>query len=326
MKATEIQSLKEEILKGKLISMDEALKLLKTDALSSLLDAANEIRQHFCGDAFDLCSITNARSGKCGENCKWCSQSVHNDAKVEKYELVDRKEVMQQAQKHDSDGVHRYSLVTSGRTISDGNLDQLLDMYREMKKNTTLKLCASMGLLTRSQLRKLKDAGVGHYHCNLETARSNFDSLCTTHSYDEKVETIKTALEEGIQVCSGGIIGMGESFEQRLEMAFELRELGIQSVPINILNPIDGTPLEGTASLSDEEILKTFAIYRFILPASKIRFAGGRLQIRHLQEQLLKGGVNASLVGDLLTTIGSDVKQDLDDFKKAGFDVRQAID
>ena len=326
MKITEILNLKEEILKGKLISLADANGLAETDDLAILLEAANEIRQHFCGDVFDLCSITNARSGKCGENCKWCSQSVHNQASVEKYELVDRKEVMQQAQKHASDGVHRYSLVTSGRSISDGNLEQLLDMYKQMKKDVPLKLCASMGLLTREQLRKLKEAGVEHYHCNLETARSNFENLCTTHTYEEKVVTIKMAMEEGLRVCSGGIIGMGESLEQRIEMALDLRDLGVQSIPINILNPIDGTPLEGTVALTDDEILRTFAILRFIHPSAKIRFAGGRLQIRHLQDQLLSGGVNAALVGDLLTTIGSDVEQDKSDFEKAGFNVNHKAD
>lgn len=325
MKATEIQNLKEEILKGKQLSLAEANKLVETDEIDILLGAANEIRQFFCGDAFDLCSITNARSGKCGENCKWCSQSVHNQAIVEKYELVDRKEVMQQAEKHAVDGVHRYSLVTSGRTISDGNLEQLLDMYKQMKHDVPIKLCASMGLLTREQLRKLKEAGVEHYHCNLETARSNFESLCTTHTYDEKVETIKIAMEEGLQVCSGGIIGMGETLTQRIEMAIELRDLGVLSIPINILNPIDGTPLEGTAALTDNDILKTFAMFRFIHPSAKIRFAGGRLQIRHLQDQLLNGGVNAALVGDLLTTIGSDVEQDKSDFEKAGFNVAHSV-
>lgn len=326
MKAAEIEKLKEEILEGKLISLDEANTLAKTEALSVLLSAANEIRQHFCGNAFDLCSITNARSGKCGENCKWCSQSVHYPAEVEKYELVDRQEVMSQAKKHAADGVHQYSLVTSGKTISDGNLDQLLDMYREMKQKTALKLCASMGLLNRQQLRKLKEAGVEHYHCNLETARSNFQNLCTTHTYEEKVDTIKIAMEEGLRVCSGGIIGMGESLGQRIEMAIDLRELGVQSIPINILNPIIGTPLEYSKPLSDDEILKTFAIFRFIQPAAKIRFAGGRLQIRHLQDKLLHGGVNAALVGDLLTTIGSDTQQDMDDFEAAGFSVNHAAD
>lgn len=316
-----ITNLTEAIKIGHSISQEEAVQLAKTSHTQALLSASNELRIWFCGTDIDLCSITNARSGKCGENCKWCSQSVHNKAQVDKYELVDKETVHCQARKHAQEGVHRYSLVTSGRAVTDSNLQELLTMYRELNQTYRLKLCASMGLLTRQQLQQLKDAGVSHYHCNMETARSNFHNLCTTHTYDEKITTIKMAMEVGLDVCSGGIIGMGESMEQRLELAFDLRALGIQSVPINLLNPIAGTPLEGTPPLSDDEILKTFALFRFILPSAKIRFAGGRLQMKHLQQQLLKGGVNAALVGDLLTTVGNGVQDDLAEFKNAGFTI-----
>ncbi|TKG96697.1 biotin synthase BioB [Puteibacter caeruleilacunae] len=314
-----IEMLKEKVLAGGAISQEEAIALTQTKDKQTLYNAANEIREKMAGNKMDLCSITNAKSGKCSEDCKWCSQSAFFKTKIEEYEMVDEKEAVEAAVSNAKQGVHRYSLVTSGRAISNSNLDRLVNIYGKIREKASIGLCASMGLLDKARLQKLKDAGVEHYHCNLETSRSHFPNMCSTHSFDQKVLTIKWAQEIGMKVCSGGILGLGETMEQRIEMAFELNEIGVKSIPLNILNPIEGTAMEGTAALTDDEILTSFAIFRFINPDASIRFAGGRLQIKHIQEQALKAGINAALVGDLLTTIGSNIEEDKKDFQAAGF-------
>lgn len=326
MREETVSELKLRVIQGYRITRDDAVWLALTAEIEELLLAANELRCYFCGDEMELCSIINARSGSCSENCHWCSQSAHNKAEVACYELVDEHTLFALANDNAKSGVHRFSLVTSGRGISDTNLSLLLRNYRELRRSVPISLCASMGLLTRKQLRALKEAGVERYHCNLETAESFFPNLCTTHTYADKVKTIRMAMEEGLEVCSGGIIGMGESMEQRIELAVALRELGIRSVPINVLIPIPGTPLENAEALTDDELLRSFALFRWINPTAQIRFAGGRILIRHLQAKLLSGGVNASIVGDLLTTVGTGIREDINDFTCAGFTIPKRDD
>lgn len=317
----DVESYKIKVLNGQSLTYDEAVAISRSTNKEQLYKAAGEIRDHFSGKQFDMCSIVNAKSGKCSEDCKWCAQSTFYSTNIQTYEMVDEKEAVEQACSNARQGVHKYSLVTSGKSLSDANINQLVSVYKQIKQKANIALCASMGLLDKNRLMKLKTAGVEHYHCNLETSRSFFSTLCTTHSYDQKVQTIRWAQEIGLEVCSGGIIGMGETMNDRIELALELNALGIESIPVNILNPVDGTPLEGMKPLSDEDILTTFALFRFINPKAKIRFAGGRMQIKHLQEKALKVGVNAALVGDLLTTIGSNVEEDKQAFAKAGFEV-----
>lgn len=322
MNKTQIEELKNRILSGGNITEEEAKELSLTSDKEALYSAANDIREALVGEHFDMCSITNAKSGKCSEDCKWCSQSAHHSTDVEEYDIIDKNFAVNQAIINAGKGVNRYSLVTSGRAISNAKLDELCLMYEEIDKKADIHMCASMGLLKKDQLAKLKATGVKHYHCNLETAPSFFNNLCSTHTAEEKMQTIKWAQEVGLEVCSGGIIGMGETMEHRIEMAFALRELKVDSIPINILNPIEGTPMEGTERLSDEEILATFAMFRFINPKAQIRFAGGRDQIKHIEEKALKSGVSAALVGDLLTTLGSNIEQDRETFTKAGFKLK----
>lgn len=314
--------IKEKVLNGELINKSEALELLHSDDKQALYKAADEIREKFIGRKLDMCSIANAKSGKCEEDCKWCSQSRHYQTTVEEYDIINKNLAIDMAKMNRAQGVDRYSLVTSGRAASDHELDQLLDIYGDIQKETDIHLCASMGLMTKPQLKRLKDAGVGHYHCNLETAPSFFDQVCTTHSIDEKIETIKWAKESGLGICSGGIIGMGESMEQRIEMALTLQELDVQSIPINVLNAIDGTPMAGARVPEEEEILTTIALFRFINPKAHIRFAGGRDQLsKEAQKKALHAGVSAALVGDYLTTLGTKVKEDKEMFLAEGFEL-----
>ncbi len=322
MKTEDILNIKDKIISGGKISREEAIALSQTPNKQALYSAANDIRIHFVGYQFDLCSIQNAKSGACSENCKWCSQSAHNQADVEVYNIVDTQTAVDMAKQNEAYGVDKYSLVTSGRTISNQNLKSIIGIYQAIRKESDIKLCASMGLLNKEQLQALSDAGVERYHCNLETSKRYFPQVCSTHTYEEKITTLKYAQSIGMKVCSGGIIGLGETMEDRIDLALDLAELGIMSIPINVLNPIEGTPLHNNRSLSKEEVLTSIALFRFINPKANLRFAGGRNKIKAYQEEALNAGISAALVGDLLTTTGSSgVEEDKQAFRKAGFEL-----
>jgi len=322
MTKIDIIGLGKSIAEGYVITAEEALELSVTDEKPALYETANRIRKEVCGDKFDLCSIVNARSGRCSEDCKWCSQSVHHNCAINEYEIIPQEEAIMTALNNRSRGVHRFSLVTSGRTATSEQIRRYAGIYRQIREQSDISLCASMGLLEREQLRELRLSGVVHYHCNIETAPSFFPKLCSTHTLQEKEKTIRIAREEGLKICSGVIIGMGETMAQRVEMALYLRDLGVLSIPMNILMPIKGTPLENMEPLPQEEILTTIALFRFINPKANIRFAGGRDNIVSRQAEALSAGINASLVGDYLTTIGSTtIEQDISAFKAAGFNI-----
>jgi len=326
MNAQQLDSIKNRIINdGYEITAEEAAELALYADKKALYDAADEIRKKCYGDFFDTCSIINARSGHCSEDCKWCAQSAHaHETGCKIYEFVDRKEAIEMAIDNGKRGVNRFSLVTSGRKISDRNLDEAISIYNEISSKSSIKLCASMGLLTKDQLQRLKDAGIGHYHCNIETAPSFFSSLCSTHTIDDKVQTIRWAQEIGLKICSGGIIGMGETMEQRIEMAIFLRDLKVDSIPVNILMPIKGTKLENQPPLTDEEVFTTFAIFRFVNPKALIRMAGGRKSYKENQHQALHAGINASIVGDMLTTTGAKcIEEDTEDFISEGFSIKE---
>ncbi len=317
----DIKELEHQIKNGFRVDKSLALRLLSEVPLDKLLSLANNLRLHFNGDKIDTCSIINARSGRCSEDCKWCSQSKFFNTSVDIYPLISSAKAIEMARHNASKGVMRFSLVTSGRDVTPQQMDEVCKIYDNIKENVDIKLCASLGLIDKAQMQALAERGVGHYHCNMETAPSFFPTLCSTHSQEDKLKTINYAKECGMRVCSGGIIGMGESEEQRVELAILLQQMDVDSIPINILNPIPGTPLEGTNPLTDEQVLRTFAIFRIINPATKIRFAGGRLQIEHIQELALQGGVSGALVGDLLTTVGDNIDRDMRMFERLGFEL-----
>ncbi len=307
-------------MRGEPASVADALEINRLYSTDEICDAADRVRQTRVGSTIDTCSIVNARSGRCSEDCKWCSQSRFHDTGVTEYEIVPHDEFEQLLTVASTRGVGRFSLVTSGRKVAPGDIQRFCALYREASKKSDISLCASMGLLTKDELRQLKEAGVTRYHCNLETSSDYFPKLCSTHSHEDKLATIRAARELGMEVCSGGIIGMGEDLRQRLTMAQEAREAGATSIPVNILNPIPGTPLEGTPLISEDEVIRTVALMRFIAPDCTLRFAGGRSRLSaKANERILRGGMNGALVGDMLTTVGNNIDQDYTLFAAQGF-------
>lgn len=316
-----LQQLKINVLNGYQLSKQDALSLYDAP-LAELCTAANELREHFCGNAFDLCTIINGRSGRCSENCKYCAQSAHYSTAIEEYPLLAEERIVEEGLYNQHKGVHRYSIVTSGRTLSTAELLQLCDYYRTLRSNCTISLCASHGLLSLEQFKELKAAGVTRYHNNLETSRRYFPEICTTHTYDDKITTIKSAIAAGMEVCSGGIMGLGETREDRIDMALDLRSLGIRSIPVNILNPINGTPLANLAQLTSEEVERIVAIYRFLLPKAAIRLAGGRGLLPDKGKAVFASGANAAISGDMLTTAGISISDDLKMVRELGFEAK----
>ena len=296
------------------MTFDEAMALeeLQGEQVHDLFLAALRVTRHFHGVRVDLCSILNAKSGRCSEDCAFCAQSGHYRTAAPTYPLLSREEVLEQAREMEALGARRFSLVTSGRGILGGDFEKILDIYHALRETTGLNLCASLGIIDYDQALRLKKAGVTQYHHNLETSRSYYPQVCTSHSFEERVETIRSAAKAGLGICSGGIIGLGETWGQRVEMAFLLRELKVLSVPVNILTPIEGTPLWGSPVPAPLEILKTTAMFRLVLPGAVIRLAGGReAALRDLQAAALLAGVNGLMVGNYLTTGGRKVEDDL---------------
>lgn len=306
----DLKKLADDIINGKRLTRKDDLSFFIDCELDALLEGADKIREYFCGDKVDLCTIINGRSGRCGEDCKYCAQSAHNHTNCEVYDFLPKEKILAEALANEKEGVDRFAIVTAGRSLSGEDFEKAIDAYETMHKECKLDLCASLGFLTKEQFHRLHEAGVTSYHDNIETSRRNFPNICTTHTYDEKVATIKAAQEEGFCVCSGGIIGMGETWEDRLDMAVSLAELGIMSIPINALMPIPGTPLENLEQLSENDILRTIAFFRYINPEANVRLAAGRALITNDGEAAFSGGASATITGNMLTTSGSTIESD----------------
>lgn len=316
-----VRQLKEKVMSGERIGKEEALQLAAAP-LEELTEAADEIRRRYCGDTFDICTIINGKSGKCSEDCKFCSQSsrYHTGLK-DTYPLLGTEELLKEAKYNADRGVLRYSIVTSGRCLSDREVEQLCDSIRRIKEETDIRICVSLGLLREEQFRRLKEAGADRVHCNLESSERYFPQVCTTHTYEEKTAAIQAAERAGLSVCSGGILGLGESMEDRIDMVLTVRNLGVRSIPVNVLNPIPGTPYEKNPVLSGEEILRCTAVFRFLIPDGFIRLAGGRGLMEDKGKQCFQSGANAAISGDMLTTAGITVESDMEMIRSLGYKV-----
>lgn len=309
-----IKRLEEKILEGEHISRKEALYIAEVSGteIFELFASANKIRTHFRGNSVGLCSIVNAKSGACSEDCFFCAQSSKSKAKIEVYPLLGKEIILQKAREAKKSGAERFSIVTSGRKVSEIDLLLIADMISEIRQIGLIP-CASLGMLEEKELSILKSAGLDRYHHNLETSEGFFHQVCSTHSYADKFKTIDAVKSLGLSLCSGGIFGMGETWQDRIYMAILLRELDVDSVPINFLIPIKGTPLECRNTLHPLEALKIISLYRFILPKKEIRICGGRMQILgEFNSMVFLAGADSLLIGNYLTTSGRNCE---DDFK-----------
>lgn len=316
-----LEVLTDKVLSGGNVTYEEAVLLANWPDLDQLCDAADKITKKFIGNRVDSCSIVNARSGICGEDCKWCAQSVRYHTGCDTYDFLDTKEVINAAKHNEKAGIEKFSLVTSGRAVSVNDMHRFCEVFNKLHEETNLYLCASMGLLSEDELKQLKKSGVKRYHCNMETSSKVFPKLCSTHKPEDKIRTIQIARKLGMEICSGGIIGMGESMNDRIDFAFELKEIAPDSVPINILTPIKGTPLQDIELISEEDIIRTVAVFRFILPHTSLRFAGGRLRLSHeAMSRIFRGGMNGVLMGDMLTTISNQIDDDRKLFAECGLE------
>ncbi len=321
-----IQELKSRVLSGGAITQEEALRLVSIEDVSTreiLAEAAHALTEKFCPSKPDLCSLVNAKSYLCSEDCGFCSQSSHYKTGVKRYPLMRPEEVLVQAQTAEANGVQSFCVVTSGETLNDAEFEQVLATFRLLTEKTGLRLDGSLGNLTAEQVRKLQEAGMRRFNHNLQCSREFYPEIVSTHTYDERMETLKFLEQNGVEVCSGGIFGMGETREDRIRLAFELKPYDLHCLPINILNPRPGTPLESRLPIDPAEILKTVAIYRFIHPRANIKLAGGReLNLGvYFQEKALRGGANGFVVGGYLTTTGNPLGEDFDMLRRAGFSV-----
>lgn len=317
----DIKELGKKVMQGYLVTREEALWLYE-QPLDALCGQADQIREAFCSNGFDICTIINGKCGRCSENCRFCAQSAHNHTGVEDYPLLSSEEIVAEASRNDDQGVLRYSIVTSGKRLSEEEIGRMCDAVRRIRKETKISVCVSFGLLNESQYRALRAAGVTRIHNNLETSRRYFPKVCTTHTFDDKIAAIRSAQAAGLFVCSGGIMGLGETPEDRIDMALTLRNLGIKSVPVNMLNPIPGTPFENNQTLTAEDMRRIVAVYRFLLPDASIRLAGGRGLLPDKGKSCFRSGANAAISGDMLTTSGITVQKDMEMLKELGYEVR----
>lgn len=311
----------DEIIKGRRLSRNDDLEYLLSADLDELCKGADIIRRHFKGRHTELCSIINGRSGRCSEDCKFCAQSSHHCTGINEYGFLDSNRILAECKHNESMGVHRFAIVTAGRSVSGEDFEKALQSYDMLKRECSIGLCASHGLLTQEQFIQLKNSGVSRYHANIETSKRYFPYICSTHTFDDKLECIRRAKNAGLEVCSGGIIGMGETWDDRLDMALTLLEMGVVSVPINALIPIKGTALECVEPITENDIIRTAAIFRFILPDANIRLAAGRDLMENCGEKAFLSGVDSAITGDMLTTSGNRILDDIAMLKQIGFAV-----
>ncbi len=319
------QQLVDKVLSGCPPNQSESLEILhaRGAAYSAFMAGAHFLKEQSFQNGINLCSIINAKSGRCAENCAFCAQSAHFETNAPTYPLKSKQEIIDGAVQAVEEGSHCYGIVTSGTGPSnEAEFGLILEAIDEIRNSVGIKPSASLGLLTPEKARKLSEAGCATYHHNLETARSFFPNICTTHTYDEDVNTVKLAKEAGMRVCSGGILGLGESLEQRIELAETLYELGVDSIPLNFLNPVAGTPLEGASNLTPMDCLRAITLFRYHLPHQVITICGGREQnLRDFQSWIFMAGASGTMIGNYLTTSGRNRDMDLQMFNDAEVEI-----
>jgi len=292
------------------VTKDSTEMFLNTP-LEKLIARANEVRKEYIGTKLELCSILNARSGLCSEDCKFCAQSARHCTSVSTYPLRQKEEIVQAARKAKAVGAEKFGIVTSGNRLTNREVNVVAQAVSQIKNKVGIDVCGSLGAMEKSQLKLLKDAGLSRYHHNIETSRRFYPRIVSTHSFDERIDTINAARETGLEVCSGGIIGMGETWHDRIDMACTLKELNVDSVPVNILIPIKGTPLEFAEPLSAEDALRTICIFRIILKGKIIKIAAGReTTFKDSQLAAFLAGANGMLIGGYLTVGGASLEDD----------------
>ncbi len=293
------------------MNKQEIKKLLNKDIMD-IIKLGNRTFKQYVKDGFDLCSITNAKSGACKEDCKFCAQSAHHRADVEQYPLRSLEDILKDAREAVKNKAKRFGIVTSGRSLADKEIKKIAQAISNIKDELKIEPCASLGELTEAQFEVLKEAGLKRYHHNIETSPSFYSRIVTTHTFEDRIKTITLAKKLGMEVCCGGIIGLGESMDDRIDMAFKLKELDVDSVPLNILVPIKGTPMEGRERLKVSEIIKTIAVFRIILKDKTIKIAAGReSMLKDFQVLAFLAGANGMLIGGYLTIKGRSVEDDL---------------
>jgi len=309
-----IDEITQRLLGGGEMSSEEGrwMIALDEDYLPWLMAGADRLRKIFRGNEVEVCAISNVRSGNCSENCSFCGQSGHHKTAAPKYGYIKNKSLVEQAQQAREWGASDFGVVSKGWGVrNDKERAQLKEYFAELDEHSDIGRCASLGALDRESADMLKEMGMENYHHNLESAESFFDKVCTTHTYQENIDTIKNAQDAGLRVCAGGILGMGESLDQRIELAETLRRLDVKSVPLNFLNPIEGTPMGSLTPMAPQEILHAIATFRYMLPKAEIRIAGGRHFLGDMQSMIFMAGASGVMIGNYLTTQGRKVEDDL---------------
>jgi biotin synthase len=320
--------LSKRVLEGKPLTYKQALGILESqdDDLLAVLHAAFAIRRYYFGRGISIHVIRNAKSGLCSENCSFCSQSAVSETEIPKYPMQSVEQILEGAREAHRLTAIRYCIVTSGRTPSEKDLAAICEAARLIKREVPVQICASLGLLSEKQAKRLKSAGVDRYNHNLESSERFYSSFCTTHDFSDRVATAKTVKAAGLELCSGGLIGMGENLQDRVDLAFALRELDADSIPVNFLDPRPGTPLEGLPRLTPADCLRTLAMFRFVNPDKEIRIAGGREACIGSMQVLSLYAANSMFTVGYLTTSGQGYQADMDMIRHAGFAVTEIIE
>jgi biotin synthase len=308
-----------KVLSNHKINFDEALKLISSSDLSTLTECANKITKRFHGDLIDVETLVNAKSGRCPEDCSFCSQSSFYNTDINKYPLLSPDEILNQARKAKEDGANSFCIVCAYRSPPEKDFDQICDTIRLIKSKVDIDVNTSLGFMTLNRAKILKRLGVKRYNHNLEAARSFFNKICTTHTFEDRINTAKIVKEAGLELCSGGIMGMGETVEQRMELGISLQSIAPDEVPINVLIGKEGTPMFNYNFITAEDVIRTIAVFRYLMPKTIIKIAGGReIHLKEKDKTVLKAGANGIISGGYLTTTGNKTQDDLKMIKEIG--------